>query len=102
VRGLFGDSQQRGGRGARLADKVNVSELLINLVTSEEPKLLETSGSNQNGTWSDSPLRIWATSLQHHRGIGRTYVSRVTCRERGKPVWSPALYGWQTDRKERC
>ncbi|AUT51876.1 hypothetical protein C2L66_08435 [Paraburkholderia caribensis] len=45
VRWAFGDSQQQGGRGARLADRVNVSELLLNLVNNAVPKLL--IGTNQ-------------------------------------------------------
>lgn len=40
ARQSFGDSKQRWGRGARLADTVNICELLINLVTIEKPKLL--------------------------------------------------------------
>ena len=96
----LGDSQQQRGRGARLADTVNVSELLINLVNNAVPKLLR--GTDQNGVWSDNPLEGRVASSSDHRGIGGTYVSLVTCRERGKPVWLPVTSGWQANRKGRC
>jgi len=46
-------------------------------------------GTDQNGARSDNPLKVRVTSPTGRRGIGGAYVSRVTCRERGKPVRLP-------------
>lgn len=43
--------------GARLDGMTNESELLINIVIQNEPKML--TGSRQNGTWSTDPLYHW-------------------------------------------
>jgi hypothetical protein len=59
-------------------------------------------GTDQNGARSANSLKVRVTSPIDRRGIGGAYVSRVTCRERGKPVWLPVQYDWQADRKERC
>jgi hypothetical protein len=49
---------------------VNVSELLINPVRIEVPKLL--LGINQNGVRSDNPLKARVTSSLDRRGRGGT------------------------------
>lgn len=52
--------------GTRLNGMTNASELLINIVMLDEPKML--TGSGQNGTWRDSsPVLLGLHGYSRHR-----------------------------------
>ena len=51
-------------------DKANTSELLINSVMRNKPKVL--IGLSQKGKWLDNSLNSWVTGTQNHRKKDRT------------------------------
>lgn len=52
--------------GPRLGGMTNESELLINIVILNEPKVL--TGSGQNGTWRGCSLVSWDNTDKHATG----------------------------------
>ena len=52
-------------KGTRLSDKANTSELLINSVMRNKPKVL--IGLSQKGKWWVNPLRYRITGTFNHR-----------------------------------
>ena len=70
----LGDCQHHGGREPADRDMVNLREVPIKVVNSDQPKML--SGLNQNGTWSgtgSSPFsrRGWCTTGRQARPQSR-------------------------------
>ena len=60
------DLQASTRMGTRLNGMTNASELLINIVTVSEPKML--TGSGQNGTWRDNSSVSWDYTDTHATG----------------------------------
>jgi hypothetical protein len=78
-----------GGWGARLNSKTNISELLINPVIFDKPKML--IGFNQKVSDGLLVCFLRAQGQKRHRGRGRVYPIPVTGVEHGKPVLPPEI-----------
>ncbi|PMV97168.1 hypothetical protein C1X34_20245 [Pseudomonas sp. GW456-12-10-14-TSB6] len=74
----------------------NISELLINLVIFNKPKMLTGWDQKVSGGLLDYVLR--AQGQKHHRGKDRVYVIHVTGVEHGKPIFLPRTSGKRTAR----
>lgn len=66
---------------------VNESELLVNVVNENKPKML--IGLNQNGQWSGSEITMFSDVDAAPPAERQHLTHSVTQAERGKPVASP-------------
>jgi hypothetical protein len=81
------DSQQQGGRALGWCGRVNRGEALLNVVMSNQRKLLTRWG--QNGTWSRPRANQSRGAEQAPPANRRDLTHTATTMERGKPVASP-------------
>ena len=87
--------QHQGGRELAVSGRVNESELPINVVKANEPKML--TGSNQNGAWSSSELTM-SSGVDVAPPAERPHLTHsVAYAERGKPV---ALPWWESESQD--
>lgn len=102
-----------GGLGVRLGGKVNICELLINVVRSNEPKMLTGSAQKGRGwlallqpgaTWTSTPpanRQDLTRSCHSMRNTVSPYLS-LRGRRTARNVDRDAGRGWRRKRTPRC